>query len=123
MEKKLVQDKNKLFANKESKCHWIQIEPNAEEYLKVWVKEPTFFEIEQAQTKVFDLNMNSGTQDVKLNLSELYRYLFETFVEKTEPNLSTIDLLRLNPYVGNQIKEILPNPFDLMDEGGEERKN
>ena len=47
---------------------------------------------------------------------KLYRYLFETFVEKTEPNLSTIDLLRLNPYVGNQIKEILPNPFDLMDE-------
>lgn len=122
MEKKLVQDKNKLFANKESVCHWVQIEPESEEYLKVWIKEPTFFEIEQAQTKVFDLNMNAGTQDVKLNLSELYRYLFETFVEKTEPNLSTIDLLRLNPYVGNQIKEILPNPFDLMEEGGE-RKN
>tara|TARA_R110002020_G_scaffold234291_2_gene446280 strand:+ start:67 stop:435 length:369 start_codon:yes stop_codon:yes gene_type:complete len=122
MEKKLVQDKNKLFANKESVCHWVQIEPESEEYLKVWIKEPTFFEIEQAQTKVFDLNMNAGMQDVKLNLSELYRYLFETFVEKTEPNLSTIDLLRLNPYVGNQIKEILPNPFDLMEEGGE-RKN
>ena len=112
MEKKLVQDKNKLFANKESVCHWVQIEPESEEYLKVWIKEPTFF----------DLNMNAGMQDVKLNLSELYRYLFETFVEKTEPNLSTIDLLRLNPYVGNQIKEILPNPFDLMEEGGE-RKN
>ena len=120
MEKKLVQDKNKLFANKESECHWIQIEPELEEYLKVWVKAPTFFEMEQAQTKVFDLNSN--TSDVKLNLSDLYRYLFETFVEKTEPSLSTIDLLRLNPYVGNQIKEILPNPFEILEES-EERKN
>jgi len=120
MEKKLVQDKNKLFANKESECHWIQIEPESEEHLKVWVKEPTFFEMEQAQTKVFDLNSN--TSNVKLNLSDLYRYLFETFVEKTEPSLSTIDLLRLNPYVGNQIKEILPNPFGMLEES-EERKN
>ena len=73
MEKKLVKDKNKLFANKESECHSVQTGPKSEEYLKVWVKAPTFFEMEQA-------------------------------------------------HVGNQIKEILPNPFEILEES-EERKN
>ena len=30
-------------------------------------------------------------------------------VIKTEPSLSAIDILKLTPYVGDQIKEILPN--------------
>ena len=49
--------------------------------------------------------------------------MVENFVEKTEPQLTTIDMLRLNPYIGNQLKEILPNPFgDLLgaDEGKDE---
>jgi hypothetical protein len=36
-------------------------------------------------------------------------------VEKTEPALSAMDVLGLNPYIGNQIKEILPNPFGIME--------
>ena len=120
MEKQLVKDKSIMFAKKESECHWVQCKPETEEYLKVWIKEPTFLELEQAQTKLFELNMQGG--DVKLNLSDLYRYLFETFVEKTEPSLSAIDLIRLNPYVGNQIKELMPSPFTMLEES-EERKN
>ena len=46
--------------------------------------------------------------------------MFENFIEKTEPQLSPIDIIRLTPYVGNQIKEILPNPMDMA--GDEEKK-
>ena len=49
------------------------------------------------------------------------RYLWEAFVEKTEPSLSTIEILKLNPYVGRQIKEILPDPF-AMQMGDEDLK-
>ena len=51
----------------------------------------------------------------------MYRYMVENFVEKTEPQLSTIDILRISPYVGNQIKELLPNPMTMMQE--DEGKN
>ena len=51
----------------------------------------------------------------------MYRHMVENFIEKTEPSLSTIDMLRLSPYVGNQLKEILPNPMNMMQ--GDEEKN
>ena len=45
--------------------------------------------------------------------------MVENFVEKTEPQLRSIELLRLSPYVGAQLKEILPNPFNDLS-GAEE---
>jgi len=47
--------------------------------------------------------------------------MVENFIEKTEPSLSAVDLIRLTPFVGNQIKEVMPNPFELMS--GDEEKN
>ena len=54
-------------------------------------------------------------------MDTLFRYLWEAFVEKTEPSLTAIELLKLNPYVGSQIKEILPDPFN-MQSGDEDLK-
>ena len=118
MEKKTLKDKNLLFAPTESQVHYIKVAPDSDEYLKVWIKEPTFLQLEKAQAKL--INLNSRTKDISLEMDTLFRYLWEAFVEKTEPSLSAIEILRLNPYVGNQIKEILPDPFDL--EGDEDLK-
>lgn len=118
MEKKTLKDKNLLFAPTESQVHYIKVAPDSEEYLKVWIKEPTFLQLEKAQAKL--INLNSRTQDISLEMDTLFRYLWEAFVDKTEPSLTAIEILRLSPYVGNQIKEILPDPFDL--EGDEDLK-
>ena len=117
-EKKIVSNKANLFAKQETEMHYIRVEPDSDEYLKVWVKEPTFLEVEKAQMKL--VKVNPRTQEVDINMAEATRYLFETFIEKTEPNLSAVDLLRLTPYVGNQIKEILPNVMGGNEE--EEKK-
>tara|TARA_B100000700_G_C14953456_1_gene812836 strand:- start:262 stop:651 length:390 start_codon:yes stop_codon:yes gene_type:complete len=117
-EKKIVSNKANLFAKQETEVHYIRVEPDSDEYLKVWVKEPTFLEVEKAQMKL--VKVNPRTQEVDINMAEATRYLFETFIEKTEPNLSAVDLLRLTPYVGNQIKEILPNVMGGNEE--EEKK-
>ena len=118
MEKKTLKDKNLLFAPADSQVHYIKVAPDSDEYLKVWIKEPTFLQLEKAQAKL--INLNSRTKDISLEMDTLFRYLWEAFVEKTEPSLSAIEILRLNPYVGNQIKEILPDPFAL--EGDEDLK-
>ena len=110
-EKKVVTDKNVLFALHEPTLHYVKVAPNSDEYLKVWIKEPTFLQLEKAQAKL--INLNSRTNDISLEMDTLFRYLWEAFVEKTEPSLSAIELLRLNPYVGNQVKEILPDPFNM----------
>jgi hypothetical protein len=118
MEKKTLKDKNLLFAPTESQVHYIKVAPDSDEYLKVWIKEPTFLQLEKAQAKL--INLNSRTKDISLEMDTLFRYLWEAFVDKTEPSLSAIEILRLSPYVGNQIKEILPDPFNL--EGDEDLK-
>ena len=118
MEKNTVTDKNALFAQAQTECHFIKAIPDREEYLKVWIKEPTWLQVEQALSSV--LEVDATTQSMGLDLNAMYRFMVENFIEKTDPQLSSVELLRLSPYVGAQLKDILPNPFtDLMgaDEG------
>lgn len=118
MEKNVVSDKNLLFAKVNTECYFLKISPDSDEHLKVWIKEPTWLQVEQALSSVMDINTSSQSMDLDLN--KMYRFMVENFVEKTEPQLTTIELLRLNPYVGAQLKEVLPNPFDdfLGDDTG-----
>jgi len=119
LDKKIITDKYVLFAQSESTLHHIKVSPELEEYLKVWVKEPTWLEAEKALNSV--MKIDSRTQSFDLDLNAMYRYMVENFITKTEPSLTTVDMLRLSPYVGNQLKEILPNPMSLMQE--DEEKN
>tara|TARA_R100001443_G_C3361480_1_gene179156 strand:+ start:3473 stop:3850 length:378 start_codon:yes stop_codon:yes gene_type:complete len=118
-EKKVVTDKNVLFALTEPTLHYIKVAPESKEYLKVWVKEPTWLEAEKALNSV--MKIDSRTQSLDLDLNAMYRYMVENFISKTEPSLSVIDMLRVSPYVGNQLKEILPNPMSMVQE--DEEKN
>ena len=117
--KKVVENKVDLFAKTESVCHFIKVAPNSDEHLKVWIKEPTWLEAEQALNAV--MKVDSKTQSLDLDLNSMYRYMVENFVDRTEPSLSAVDMLRLSPYVGSQLKEILPNPMNMMQE--DEQKN
>lgn len=117
--KKVVENKSLLFAATEAKCHFVKVAPNVEEYLKVWVKEPTWLQVEQAMNSIMKIDSKSGGMDI--DLKAMYNYAIDNFIEKTEPSLSKVDLIRLSPFVGNQLKEILPNPLQTMT--GDEVKN
>ena len=117
-EKKIVNNKNDLFVESESELHYVKCSPDSDEYLKVWIKQPTWLQVEKAMNTV--LKVDAKTQSMDLDLNAMYRYMVDNFIDKTEPSLSTVDLLRLKPYVGNQLKEILPNPFQGDDESGKE---
>ena len=118
-DKKIVTDKNVLFALTEPKLNYVKVAEDKDEYFKVWVKEPTWLEVDKAMNSLMKIDAKSQSMDIDLNA--MFRYMVENFIVKTEPNLSVIDILRLTPYVGNQLKEILPNPLDTMS--GDEEKN
>ena len=118
--KKVINEKNKLFVKQEVEPHYVRVEPNSDEYLKVWIKEPTWLQVEQAVAAVMKLDPKTQSMDIDLNA--MYRYMIDNFIEKTEPSLSAIDMLKLTPYVGSQIKEILPNPLDGLS-SGDDTKN
>ena len=119
LNKKVVSDKSVLFALTEPKLHYIRVASEKEEFLKVWVKEPTWLEVDKAMNAM--MKIDAKRQDMELDLNAMFRFMVENFVVKTEPSLSAIDILRLTPYIGNQLKEILPNPFSALEE--DEEKN
>ncbi len=119
MERQVVNDKNKLFSAVETECHHLKASPDSDEYVKVWVKEPTWLQVEQAMSSVMALDSKTGGMEIDMN--KMYKFMVENFIEKTEPSLSKIELLRLSPYVGGQLKEILPNP--LTDSFGDDMGN
>ena len=119
MEKKIVTDKSVLFALNEPTLHYIKVAPETEEYLKVWVKEPTWLEVDKAMNSM--MKIDAKRQDMDIDINAMFKFMVENFIVKTEPSLSAIDILKLTPYVGNQIKEILPNPFTAFEE--DEEKN
>ena len=113
MESKVVSDKTKLFIATDSECHEIKGAPDSDEVLKVWIKQPTWLQVEQALSTV--MNIDSSTQSMDIDLNKMYKFMVTNFIDRTEPSLSTTDLMRLTPFVGNQLKEILPNPFQDME--------
>ena len=104
---KVVSDKNMLFARTETMMHEIKVAPDSDEVLKVWIKEPTWLQVEQAMGSVMDMSEDGMNMD----LNKMYRFMVDEFIEKTEPSLSALELMRLSPFVGAQLKEVLPNPF------------
>jgi len=113
-DKKIVTDKTLLFSLTEPKVHFIRVAPDVDEYLKVWVKEPTWLEVDKAMNSL--MKVDARSQNLDLDLNAMYKYMVENFIVISEPSLSALDLLRLNPYVGNQLKEVLPNPMDLGED-------
>lgn len=119
-QRKTVSDKNRLFIQNDKEPKYVRVSPDDDEYLKVWVKEPTWLQVEQAMAVV--MKLNPKTQEMDIDLNSMYRYIVNNFIEKTEPSLSAVELLKLNSYVGNQLKEILPNPLADFTQGDEEKK-
>jgi hypothetical protein len=117
--KKVVTNKSDLFIRTETEPKYVRVHPDKEEYLKVWVKEPTWLQVEQAMASV--MKVNPKTQDMDIDLNAMYRFIVDNFIEKTEPSLSAVEILKLNPYVGSQLKEILPNPLADFAQGDEEK--
>jgi hypothetical protein len=117
--KKVVTNKSDLFIRTETEPQYVRVHPDKEEYLKIWVKEPTWLQVEQAMASV--MKVNPKTQEMDIDLNAMYRFIVDNFIEKTEPSLSAVEILKLNPYVGNQLKEILPNPLADFTQGDEEK--
>ena len=48
IDKKIVSDKTALFAPSEPTLHYIKVAEDTDEYLQVWVKAPTWLEVDKA---------------------------------------------------------------------------
>ena len=101
-----------LLVNNQAVEHEIQVNENDEEVvMKVWVKELSFMQLQEAIKSFVTIGANGS---VDIDLANYWRYMFQNGIDRTEPRLSIPQMLALKPFVAQQITSLLPQPQDLM---------
>jgi hypothetical protein len=106
-----VVDKNKLLRQTNETMHTIPIDPDdPDAVMEVWIRDISFFDIQRATQELFDIG---GGGELSLNLEAYWRFAFTSWIVKTNPTLSTDEILNLKGDVGNAISSLLPSPDEL----------
>jgi hypothetical protein len=109
---KNIVNKNLLLKNDELIKHSVRADPDDKSaIIEVWVKEISFLDIQNAAQEMF--KVKDG--DVSMSLSGYWEFAFTNWIDKTNPELTTKELLSLKGYVGDQVSKILPQPNELAE--------
>jgi hypothetical protein len=107
-----IVDKNRLMTQTNEKRHEIQVDPDDPEVvMEVWVRDMTFFDVQRAAQKMFIVEKGN----ISFDLDAYWRYAFDNFVTRTNPHLSSDEMLNLSAYIGEQISAHLPKPTELAE--------
>ena len=107
---KIIEDINSLMVNNAAQEHYISVD--AEQGMKVWVKELTFLEAQGAVKEFMDINPQ--TSEMSMDLGAYWRYMLMNAVDRTEPKMSKAQMLSLKPEILVQITSLLPQPQDVV---------
>ena len=112
-EKKLLENINRLLVDKNSALpHDVSIDPDDPDLiLRVWVKDLSFIESQQAIKEVVEL---STSGEVSVNIGNYWKFMFTKCIDRTEPALSKAQILALKPEYAIKIAALLPQPEDLV---------
>jgi len=92
--------------------HTIRVDPDDESaVIEVWVREISFLDIQAAAQEMFLVKEG----DITLNLKGYWQFAFTHWVTKTNPSLTTEELLSLKGYVGKQVCKVLPQPTEMAE--------
>jgi len=75
------------------------------------VRDITFFDIQKAAQSLFVMDGD----DVNLDLEGYWKYAFNNWILRTNPELSSDELINVSAYVGQQLAVLLPKPDELAE--------
>jgi hypothetical protein len=107
----LVNDISSLLVKSGAQMHEIQVDPENNLMLRVWVKELTFLQMQAAIKSFVEISAEGG---VNLDLAGYWRYMMDECIERTEPQMTKTQMLGLKASIAQQITALLPQPQDLM---------
>ncbi len=108
----LLDNIESLMVQSDTTMHELQVDPdNPDVVFRVWVRELSFLEIQDALKEVMDIAPNG---DVAIDMAAYWRYMLSEGVTKTEPQMSKSQLLSLRPEIAALVTSLLPQPQDLV---------
>lgn len=103
---------NDLLINTSAEKHTIDT-PMGE--MSVWVKDLSWIERQEALGQFVSLKPDGdGGMIPQIDFGGYWRFVFTNCITKTEPSLTTDQLLTLKPEVGEMLQGLLPGFEDLM---------
>tara|TARA_R110000787_G_scaffold101149_5_gene206425 strand:- start:8607 stop:8963 length:357 start_codon:yes stop_codon:yes gene_type:complete len=109
----LVDNAASLLVNTDAKEHMIRVDPdNPDIGLKVWVRELSFMQMQNAIKTFVKVTAEGG---VDIDLASYWKHIFAECIDRTEPRLTPIQMMQLQPYVAQQLTALLPQPQDLIN--------
>ena len=107
-----IADPMNLLVNSQAVEHEIQADENdSEVVMKVWVKELSFMQLQEAIKTFVNL---SASGSVDIDLANYWKYMMKQCIDRTEPKMGMAQLYALKPEIANQIIAVLPQPQDLV---------
>ena len=108
----LVESALSLLVNTSAKEHMVRVDPDLPNLgLKVWIRELSFMQMQNAIKTFLNITATGG---IDIDLAAYWKHMFTECIEKTEPRLSPVQMMQLQPYVAQQITALLPQPQDLI---------
>ena len=105
---------NDLLIDNNSEQHTIQTEFGE---LSVWIKDLTWIERQEALSQFVGLkNDGDGNMIPQIDFGGFWKFVFTKCITKSEPSLTTKQLLTLKPEIAQEIQKLLPS-FDTLMEG------
>lgn len=109
----LLENVESLLVGNGSVLHEIPVDPENKPNLviRVWVKELSFLQIQNALKEVVQLTTDG---EVNIDLAGYWKYMLNECVERTEPKMSKVQLYALKPDIAARVTALLPQPQDLV---------
>ena len=83
--------------------------------LSVWIKDLSWIERQEALGQFVSLKPDGdGGMTPTIDFGGYWRFVFTHCITKTDPSLTTDQLLSLKPEVGEMLQDLLPGFEDLM---------
>ena len=112
MSKTVVTNKSLLLKNDDTTKHVIGIDPDDDtQVIEVWVRDISFLDIQAAAQHMLRIENN----DVTLDFAGYWTFAFSNWITKTNPSLTTDELLSLKGHVGEQVCKVLPQPQEMAE--------
>ena len=108
----VIENIDSLLVSTAAKSHDIEVDPdNPNSIIRVWVKELSFLQTQEAIKEVVQLNADG---EVNIDLAGYWKYMMNMCIDRTEPKIGKAQLYALKPEIAAKITALLPQPQDLV---------
>jgi hypothetical protein len=108
----VVTDKSLLLKTNDETMHVVPVNPDdPSQVIEVWVRDISFLDIQDAAQKM--VFVQNG--EISLSLKAYWEHAFSNWIVRTNPALTSAELLSLKGPIGEAVSRVLPQPNEIAE--------